>query len=136
MYRKMPSSKDDYEFEEPTINLTALIDVVFVLLISFMILAPLLNVEHVDLAKSGNGPIKEAKNSALSIFIKDDDSLIFEGKTVTLVQLEVVLKKRFSESKVNSPQVFADKKCHFGLFQEVKNMLEEVGFSEMDVVLK
>lgn len=132
----MPSSRDDYEFEEPTINLTALIDVVFVLLISFMILAPLLNVEHVDLAKSGTGPVKEAKNSTLCIFLKEDDSIIFEGKAVSVSQLQEILKKMVLEARCKSPQVFADKKCHFGLFQEVKNVLEEVGFSEMDVVLK
>ncbi|MBM3184115.1 MAG: hypothetical protein FJZ64_02270, partial [Chlamydiae bacterium] len=39
--------------EEPLVNLTPLIDVVFVVLISFMLIAPILDIDSLTLAPSG-----------------------------------------------------------------------------------
>ena len=37
--------------EEPSINMTPLIDVVFVVLVMFIIIAPILNIDRIDLAQ-------------------------------------------------------------------------------------
>lgn len=135
MSRRMPPSRDDLSFDEPLINLTALIDVIFVLLITFMILAPILNVEHVELAQKGASTKTKAHQAVLSIFIKADDRLVFEGKELSFVELKTCLQKK-SYNKEVIPQVLVDQKSHFGLYQNVKNLLEDCGFSEMDLVLK
>ena len=52
---------DDDLPEEPLINLTPLIDVVFVVLIAFMLIAPVLEIDKVDLAVSGTEKKKKPR---------------------------------------------------------------------------
>jgi len=57
--------------EEPVINITPLIDVVFVVLIMFILIAPLVDKEGVDLARGGEGEAREVKEtSPIAIVVK------------------------------------------------------------------
>ena len=53
--------------EEPLINLTPLIDVVFVVLIMFIVIAPMLEVERVELASAGESALEIKESSSLSM---------------------------------------------------------------------
>ena len=122
--------------EEPQVNLTPLVDVVFVVLITFMIIAPILNTDHVELAPGGIQTKSDAKSSPLSITLRADDTLIFQGKGISLQNLKAVLKAEKTRFPQEIPQLIADKKSHFGSYQEVKNLLEECGFEQMDIILQ
>lgn len=122
--------------EEPLINLTPLIDVVFVLLITFMLLAPILNIDHVELAQSGIMSKKEARNAPLVITLRSDHSIWFRGRSLKIHELAAVMKEEKKIHPGEYPQLITDKNCHFGLYQDVKNVLEECGFQQMDVVLQ
>jgi len=132
MRRKQLLSLEDEGYEEPLINLTPLIDVVFVLLITFMLIAPMLNIDQVDLASCGTIVRKEAPAAGVTITLRSDNSIWFQGKTTSLAQLKSMLPK----DKGQTPQLIADKNAHFGMYQEIKNVLEESGFTQMDVLLK
>lgn len=136
MRRRPPLLLEEEESEEPLINLTPLIDVVFVLLITFMLIAPILNVDHVDLAPSGTTTKKEASHTPLAITLRSDNSIWFRGNHLTLKQLEETIKSEKLLHPGQSPQLIADKNSHFGVYQEVKNILEACGFEQMDVVLQ
>lgn len=127
---------DDDSVEEPFINLTPLIDVVFVVLITFMLIAPMLDIDKVDLAGSGGGEKKEIEPSPISIVVHADNSIWYRGSHVTLGELEVLLKQEKKRSPRTIPQLVQDQKAHFGTYQMVKNLLESIGFDQMDVVLK
>ena len=63
--------------EEPTVNLTPLIDVVFVILFTFVVVAPLLEVDQVELA-SGSSAVKHAtpeKHSPIAIHVYANDTI-------------------------------------------------------------
>lgn len=124
------------EGEESLINLTPLIDVIFVLLITFMLLAPILNIDHVALAQSGVMSKQDAANVPLVITLRSDNTIWFRGKSLPLNQLGQMMKAEKSLYPGEYPQLVADKNCHFGLYQDVKNVLEECGFQQMDVVLQ
>jgi biopolymer transport protein ExbD len=124
------------EGEEPLINLTPLIDVVFVLLITFMLLAPILNIDHVALSQSGVTSKKDAANGPLVMTLRSDNTIWFREKSLKLQELEYAMKEEKKLHPDEYPQLIIDKICHFGLYQDVKNVLEECGFQQMDVVLK
>ncbi len=124
------------EPEEPPINLTPLVDVVFVVLITFMIIAPILNVDHVELSSGGIMTKSEAQNTPLSITLRADNSIRFQGNPISLQNLKGVLQAQKSRFPEECPQLLADKNSHFGSYQEIKNLLEESGFQQMDVVLQ
>lgn len=130
-----------YAIEEPAVNLTPLIDVVFVILIAFIVIAPLLELDRVELADASaaapqDKSVSVQEASPVAIHVRSDNMIVVNGQPVTLQQLKEYLvqsKKRYPNAR---PQVFHDKKAHFGTYQSIKNAAEEAGYHQMDVVLK
>ena len=127
------------EHEEATINLTPLIDVVFVVLIIFILIAPMLELDRVELASAAAVPNKQAassENSSLAIHVHPDNTIWFHGKCVTMDQLTDLLKAARKQGNHRIPQLFQDKRACFGTYQNVKNAVEMAGFEQVDVILK
>lgn len=136
MRKRLRLHTDEESVEEPFINLTPLIDVVFVVLISFMIIAPVLDIDSVDLALSGGVEKKEIQPAPISIAVHADNTIWVQGKAVTLKELEALLRQEKKRQPRGVPQLVHDKQAHFGTYQSIKNTLETIGFEQMDVVLK
>ncbi|MFI5333704.1 MAG: ExbD/TolR family protein [Chlamydiales bacterium] len=126
--------------EEPTINLTPLIDVVFVVLIMFIIIAPLLELDRIQLATAAQKDSKEMTvvqaSSPLAIHVHEDDTIWLNGKHLTKEDLLHFLKIAKKNYPNQIPQLFHDKKAHFGTYQTVKNAVELAGFEQLDIILQ
>ena len=126
--------------EDEEINLTPLIDVVFVVLIMFILIAPLVEIDRIQLSSKGQSQKKPMVSSpqegALKIYVYDDNSVWLNGVSVTIEELSKILKNSSFQTKSLTPQVFHDKKGHFGTYQAIKNALEYAGFDAVDVILK
>lgn len=126
--------------EEPTVNLTPLIDVVFVILIMFIVIAPLLELDKIELAEGPSSPLHATQsvqeNSPISIHVFQDNTIKFNDRTVALTQLPLLLKQAREQYPKATPQVFHDRQAHFGTYQAVKNAVEEAGFPHMEIILK
>ena len=134
MIRRM----EKWAVEEPPINLTALIDVVFVILITFMIIAPLLEIDQVQLAEAAPSDSKVAakEQGPISIHVLQDNRIRFNQEYVTPEQLLFLLKQAKNRYPEGVPQVFHDQRAFFGTYQEIKNAAELAGFDQMEIVLK
>ncbi len=127
------------EHEEASINLTPLIDVVFVVLIIFILIAPMLELDRVELASGAATPNKQAatsENSSLTIHVHPDNTIWFHGRCVSTDQLTDILKAARKQGNHRVPQLFQDKRACFGTYQNVKNAVEMAGFEQIDVILK
>jgi biopolymer transport protein ExbD len=127
--------------EEPTVNLTPLIDVVFVILITFIVIAPLLELDRVELADASSNvaysqSISVQETSPIAIHVRQDNAIIVNGSPVTTDQLIEYLKQAKIRYPNARPQLFHDRKAQFGTYQSVKNAAEAAGFNQMDVILK
>jgi biopolymer transport protein ExbD len=126
--------------EEPTVNLTPLIDVVFVILIMFIVIAPLLESESVELADAHNNPLNESlsvqESSPIQIYVRKDNTVWFNQQQMNQEQLMIKLKTAKERYPNARPQLFHDKGALFGTYQWIKNAAEMAGFQQMDVVLK
>ncbi len=123
--------------EEAPINLTPLIDVVFVILIMFIVVAPLLEMDHVELAEGPplSNPAQTQK-IPLTIHVFADGTLALNKQRVTLDELQkrlIQAKRAYPEA---APQLYHDREATFGTYQAVKNAVELAGFTDMDVLLK
>lgn len=127
-----------FAFEEPVVNLTPLIDVVFVILITFILIAPLLELDRINLADSPIGGTAHSvqESHAVAIHVHQDNSIWFDAQKVTLTQLTDLLKEAKKKYPQVNPQLFHDKRAHFGTYQAVKNAAEQAGYTQMDVILK
>lgn len=126
------------ESDEPLINLTPLIDVVFVVLIIFILVAPMLEVDRVKLAGSSeetNRP-SASEPSPIAIHVREDNTIWIHEKKVSCEELFSTLCREKKKYPTQTPQLFHDKKAQFGTYQQVKNALEGAGFTELDVILQ
>lgn len=124
--------------EEPTINLTPLIDVVFVILIMFIMIAPLVEIDQVELAQSSKADkevVSSKSNGPIVVHVSKDNKIYLNKQLVTLTELPGLLLKMKSQYPNAVPELFQDRIAHFGVYQSVKNAAEEAGFSKMDIVL-
>lgn len=120
--------------DDGLINLTPLIDVVFVILISFILLAPMLEMEKVSLADGLPGK-ESLTSSGIAIILTENNSILLNRKKIALSELPAelkYLKQRFPKEPL---RFFPDRRAHFGSYQQIKNIAESSGFDEMDVVL-
>lgn len=140
MARSRISFLNQSNVDEPTVNLTPLIDVVFVILIMFIVIAPLLEMDRIELA---NGPavavegVQSVKEqSAVSLQVFADNTIQLNGRLVAPGELPHQLKQAKEEFPTAIPQVFHDRRAHFGIYQDLKNAVEEAGFPQMEIILK
>jgi biopolymer transport protein ExbD len=136
--RQNPLSEEDL-IEEPLVNLTPLIDVVFVVLIAFILIAPLLNIDSIQLTCS-ELPQKKGSSSpshrGLSISIRADNSIWLDGKKIELKSLKQQLGIDKNRYFGQIPQLIPDAHSHFETYQQVKNICEACGFEQLDIVLR
>lgn len=132
------------DLPEAELNLTPLIDVCFVMLIMFIVIAPLLELERIELASgpplsggpNANKVLAVQEKSPVAIHVFDDDTLAVNQQKVTLSQLKGVLLYAKQKNPTARPQLFHDRNAKFGTYQAVKNAVEAAGFTDMDLILK
>lgn len=140
MTRSRISFNENSPFEEPTVNLTPLIDVVFVILIMFIVIAPLLELDRVELAEgrpanlSASSSVQET--SPITIHVHENNTIWFNNQVAVPAELASLLKQAKAKYPQAHPQIFHDRKAQFGTYQSVKNAAEEAGFTNIDIILK
>ena len=122
------------------VNLTPLIDVVFVVLICFILIAPLLKMDKIDLApasiKSTQEDSSTQSKQVITIKVFDNNKISINNREVEERELLAVLINLKKNYPHEIPRLFQDQKAYFGTYQIVKNALELAGFEELDIVLK
>ena len=96
------------------INVTPMVDVMLVLLIVFMVAAPLLATSGLTInlpeVQASNTPIKDAK---LVISITKDEKIMF-GETDVTANVETALKENLRVQTEKEIYIRADKESHYG----------------------
>jgi len=108
------------------LNLTNLIDVVFALLIIFMITAPMMTQGvQVDLPQTESENVES--NESIQVSINDRGEIYVDHEMVSLIEF----RKRFSEvfaGRSETPVfINADKKVPYGLFVRVISEVQNAG---------
>lgn len=125
--------------DDPQVNLTPLIDVVFVILIMFIVIAPLLELDRIDLAEAASTTKEYAsgvsEKSPITIRVGKDNIIKVNEKVIEAAFLQKTFQLLKEAYPLAKPQLFHDKKAYFGSYQLVKNALEEAGFEQLDIIL-
>jgi len=115
------------------INVVPLVDVVLVLLVIFMITAPLMTRGlDVDLPQSITNTVKPEKRVILTV--SSDKKIFLDKKSVSLKDLEAKL----SELKERSPEVSiflrGDRKVPYGVVVQVMDAVKRSGIEKLGMV--
>lgn len=134
MGAKLQSTETDDLVENHEINVTPFIDVILVLLIIFMVAAPLSTVDvAVDLPAS-NAQVQPRPDKPVYLTVKSDLVLALGNEDVLRPSLGATLD-RITENKRDT-RIFlrADKTVDYGELMEVMNLLRAAGYLKIALV--
>ena len=118
------------------INVTPFVDVMLVLLIVFMITAPLLTVGvSVDLPKTKASQLN-SKGDPIVVSIKQNGELFIQEREIDTVQLLPRLRAISSGNKNLRIYVRGDKNVPYGLVLEIISKIKSSGFKKVALVAK
>ena len=116
------------------INVTPLVDVMLVLLVVFMVTAPLLTVGvPVDLPQTKAAPINEPKEP-LAVSINAEGKIYLQNTEVELDQLVPRLQAISGSNPDTTIYVRGDRSVNYGRVLEVMGLINGAGFTKVALV--
>ena len=116
------------------INVTPLVDVMLVLLVVFIVTAPLLtNSIHVNLPKTDETAAPEIKE-ALNVGVDKEGKVFFDKREVALTGVEEELKALKAQNPEIALQLHADEGVNYGIVAKVMASIERAGITKLAVI--
>ena len=119
-------------------DMTPLIDVVFLLIIFFMVSTVFVDFSRkmdINLPTSKSSLVDETPKT-LEIQMSKDKKITLAGKNINILGLEQILKKLDVESKKQTAIIRADKVLPYGEVIEVMGILQKAGVLDISVAVK
>jgi len=115
------------------INVTPLVDVVLVLLIIFMVTAPVLQ-SGIDVNVPHTRTVKEVTEERLVISIDKSQRVYFGNDPININQIAKILKQRIRDPQHQSIYLRSDEDVPFGAFATVMDAIKAAGISNVSIV--
>lgn len=109
------------------INITPLVDIVFVLLIIFMVTAQFIVGSGLDLELPSAQSSEALKANNLSITILKDSSYVLDGTRFALADLQKQIDTKFKNKKLVSVTISADKAVPYNSLVQLMDSLRLMG---------
>ena len=116
------------------INVVPYIDVMLVLLVIFMVTAPLTNPGVVELPQVGQA-LKQA-STPLVVSIQRDGKTEIDGRTMERDELLLEIRNRLEKDPQRSVVVAADEKTEYGNVAEVMDMLKMANVEKVGLLFE
>jgi len=115
------------------INITPLVDVVLVLLIIFMVTAPILQ-SGIELSVPKTTTIKEITEERLVISIDRQQRVFLGNDPININEIAARLHQRIRDPQNQSIFLRADEEVPFGAFATVMDAVKQAGISNVSIV--
>jgi biopolymer transport protein TolR len=115
------------------INVTPLVDVVLVLLIIFMVTAPVLQ-SGIEVAVPHTKTVKEITEERLVITIDRDQRVFLNNDPININNISAELHKKVRDPQGQSIYVRADENVPFGAFATVMDAVKQSGITNVSIV--
>src|SRR6478735_10990572 len=115
------------------INITPLVDVVLVLLIIFMVTAPVLQ-SGIDVSVPKTRTVKQITEERMVITINKDQRVFLGNDAVNINEIGSKLRQKIRDPRNQSIFLRADEDVPFGAFATVMDAVKSSGISNVSIV--
>lgn len=117
------------------INITPLVDVVLVLLVIFMITAPVLQ-SGIEVNVPKTRTVKEITEQRLVVTIDRDQKVFLGDNPITLIDLRQRLQNGTGDNAKKTIYLRADERVPFGAFASVMDAVKQAGITNISIVTR
>jgi len=115
------------------INVTPLVDVVLVLLIIFMVTAPVLQ-SGIDVSVPKTRTVKQITEERMVITINKEQRVFLGNDPININDIGNRLRQKIRDPRHQSIFVRADENVPFGAFATVMDAVKQAGFANVSIV--
>jgi biopolymer transport protein TolR len=117
------------------INIIPLVDIVLVILIIFMITAPLMTAGiEVNLPQTKDSPLSRQDAEPLRITIFKDGTIKVSGEMMSLNKLSAWLVEAKERGVIKEVQIEADREANYGVVARVLSEVKRAGFTQVGLL--
>lgn len=131
------SAKGNTQTTLADINITPLVDVVLVLLLIFMLTAPVLQ-SGVDVAIPKTRTVNQLTEVRMVVTIDKDQNVFLQDKPVNVNQLPTLLRNATANAAPTKRIIYlrADERVPFGAFASVMDAVKQAGITNISIVTR
>lgn len=118
------------------INITSLIDVMFLLLIFFMVTSTFLDQPGMKLELPSAESAEVARVEKLVLYISSDEEVVFNDRPVALDDLEETMRAALSDIEDRTLVLNADKSVQHGTVIRVMDIAKKLGLERLVIGIK
>ena len=127
------SAKGHTQTSLAEINVTPLVDVVLVLLLIFMLTAPVLQ-SGVEVAIPKTKTVNQLTEERMVVTIDREQNVFLQDKPVNVHQLPSLLKSGLKPDAKRIIYLRADERVPFGAFASVRDAVKQAGITNISIV--
>ena len=117
------------------INITPLVDVVLVLLLIFMLTAPVLQ-SGIEVAVPQTRTVNQLTEERTVVTIDREQRVFLQDRPVNLAELPSLLRSRSADPSKKVIYLRADGKVPFGAFASVMDAVKQAGITNISIVTR
>lgn len=123
-------TRQSTEAEGPEINLSPLIDCVFILLIFYIVTTVFVEESGVEVDKPDAAAAQQLDKNSLQIAITDRNEIFYGGSEIGVEGVSAIVRRQFADQKV--PVIIqADRGADHGIFAEVFGAAKAAGAEQI-----
>lgn len=125
--------KRHFKEDEAEINITPMLDVVFIMLIFFIVTTSFVKETGVDISRPSSSQAKQVKKGNILVAIEGDGSIWINKQEVDLRAVRSRVEKMHAENPEASAVIIADKASQTGDLVEVMDQIKSAGVASISI---
>ncbi len=125
--------KRHFHEDEAEINITPMLDVVFIMLIFFIVTTSFVKETGVDISRPSSSQAKQVKKGNILVAIKEDGIIWINKQEVDLRAVRSRVEKMHAENPEASAVIIADRGSRTGDLVEVMDQIKSAGVESISI---
>ena len=119
--------------DEAEINITPMLDVVFIMLIFFIVTTSFVKETGVDISRPSSSQAKQVKKGNILVAIKEDGAIWINKQQVEIRAVRSRIEKMYAENPEASAVIIADRGSRTGDLVQVMDQIKSAGVSSISI---